>query len=82
MHESLAIETLGDPLEDGPSKEVVGVLRARGYDVYSSNDCAYRVDRGVDVYPRSSSNAAIILGIEPFKFEGNDLPTISSHYQA
>jgi hypothetical protein len=68
----------GRPLGNGASNEVVAALRGRGYDVYSSNDCAYSGD---GLYPRSSSKASIIVGIEPFKFEGNDVPIITSHYQ-
>jgi len=67
----------GRPLGDGASNEVVAALRGRGYDVYSSNDCAYSGD---GVYPRSSSKASIIVGIEPFKFDGSDVPIISSSY--
>ena len=69
----------GRPLGNDASNEVAAALRERGYNVYSSNDCAYS---GLDVYPRFSSKAAITVGIEPFKFEGNDVPIISSHYQA
>jgi len=73
------LERKDGPVGNGASNEVVAALRGRRYDVYSSNDCAYIGD---GVYPRSSSKAAIIIGIEPFKLDGSNVPIISSHYQA
>src|SRR4051812_35068643 len=47
----------GRPLGAGASSDVIEALKRRGYDVYSSNDCAYR---GFDVFPRFSSKPAVI----------------------
>src|SRR5262249_7474771 len=65
-----------EPIGNGVSKDVVSALRARGYNVFSSDDCVYQ---GENVRVRGSSQAAALLGIE-LRYESRDRVTADTSY--
>ena len=56
------------PLSVGAPSDLIQSLKAKGYNVFSSDECVFS-NRG-QVTPRTTSGRAILIGIEPPTFEG------------
>src|SRR4051794_37985745 len=74
--EIVSMKDGSSPQGKAPSTHVIAALRARGYDVFSSDECVYRQD---GIFPRSSSKSAILVAMMGPKYEGNEV-LVSYHY--
>ena len=66
-----------DPLSVPVPSELINLLRAKGYNVFPSDECVYRT--GDELFPRSSSERAVLVAIEPPRYEGDTI-FVSYHH--